>query len=117
MKIGIISSGIDTLALFQFLTRYDNEYLVYCDQTNFPYWEKSLDYILGCIEKAGEFLAEKWAEVVIVDPVYELALKYLDKKIWFKVLPLFQEYLHEYGFKYSLVGKIWVLSDFLIFGK
>ena len=37
MKIGIISSGIDTLALFQFLTRYDNEYLVYCDQTNFPY--------------------------------------------------------------------------------
>ena len=37
MKIGIISSGIDTIALFQFFTRYDNEYFVYCDQTNFPY--------------------------------------------------------------------------------
>ena len=112
MKVGIISSGIDTLTLFQFLTRCDNEYLVYCDQTNFPYWEKSLDYILDCIEKAGEFLTQKWAEIMIVDPIYELALKYSDKKLWFKVLPLFQEYLQEYGFKYSLVGKIWILLDF-----
>ena len=95
MKIGIISSWIDTLALFQFLARYDNEYLVYCDQTNFPYWETALDYVLDCIEKAGEFLTKKWAEVVIVDPVYELALKYSDKKFWFKTLPLFQEYLQE----------------------
>ena len=112
MKIGIISSWIDTLALFQFLTRYDNEYIVYCDQTNFPYWEKSLEYALDTIEKAGEFLKDKWAEVVIIDPVYELALKYSDKKLWFEILPLFQEYLQEYGFKHSLVGKIWILSDF-----
>ena len=112
MKIGIISSGVDTLALFQFLTRYDNEYLVYCDQTNFPYWEKSLDFILDCIEEAGEFLTKKWAEVIIVDPVYELALKYSNKKLWFTVLPLFQKYLQDYAFNYSLVGKIWVLSDF-----
>jgi hypothetical protein len=112
MKIGIVSSWIDTLALFQILTRYDNEYLVYCDQTKFPYWEKSLDYVLDCIEKAGEFLIQKWAEMVIVDPVYELALKYSDNKLWFKVFPLFQEYLQEYAFKYSLVGKIWILSDF-----
>ena len=112
MNLGIISSWIDTLALFQFLTRYDNEYLIYCDQTNFPYWEKSLDFTLNSIEKAGEFLIKKWAEVVIVDPVYELALKYSDKKLSFKVLPLFQEYLQEYAFKHSLVGKIWILSDF-----
>ena len=117
MKIGIISSGIDTLALFQFLMRYDNEYLVYCDQTNFPYWEKSLDFVLDNIEKAGEFLVRKWAEIVIVDPVYELALKYSNKKLWFKVLPLFQKYLHEYAFKHSLVGKIWILSDFWSFWK
>ena len=117
MKIGIISSGIDTLALFQFLTHYDNEYLVYCDQTNFSYWEKSLDFILDNIEKAGEFLARKWAEIVIVDPIYELALKYSNKKLWFKVLPLFQKYLHEYAFKHSLVGKIWILSDFWSFWK
>lgn len=112
MKIGIISSWTETLSLFKFLTRYDNEYLVYCDQTNFPYWEKSLDYTLECIEKAGEFLTQKWAEIIIVDPVYELALKHSDKKLWFKVLLLFQKYLHEYAFKHSLVGKIWILSDF-----
>ena len=112
MKIGIISSWIDTLALFQFLDRYDNEYLVYCDQSNFPYWEKSFNFTLDNIEKAGNFLVDKWAEVIIVDPVYELALKYSDKKFWFKILPLFQKYLNEYAFKYSLVGKIWILSDF-----
>ena len=112
MKIGIVSSGTDTLTLFKFLVRYDNEYLIYCDQTNFPYWEKSLDYALNCVEKAGELLTNKWAEMIMVDPVYELALKYSNKKLWFKVLPLFQKYLHEYAFKYSLVGKLWILSDF-----
>lgn len=112
MKIGIISSWIDTLSVFEFLTRYDNEYLVYCDQTNFPYWEKSLDFVIDNIEKAWEFLVKKWGDVIIVDPIYELALKYSDKKLWFKILPLFQEYLHEYAFKHSLVGKIWILSDF-----
>ena len=108
---------MDTLALFQFLIRYDNEYLVYCDQTNFPYWEKSLDFVLDSIEKAGEFLTKKWAEIIIVDPIYELALKYSNKKLWFKILPLFQKYLHEYAFRYSLVGKIWILSDFWSFWK
>ena len=112
MKIGIISSGVDTLSLFRFLTRYDNEYLVYCDQTNFPYWEKSLDYVLDCIKKAGEFLTNKWAEVIVVDPIYELILKYSDRKLGFEILPLFQKYLYEYAFKYSLFGKIWILSDF-----
>ena len=112
MKIGIISSWIDTLSVFKILTCYDNEYLVYCDQTSYPFWEKSLDYILGCIKETGEFLTQKWAEVIIVDPVYELALKYSDKKLWFKILPLFQEYLHNFAFRQSLVGKIWILSDF-----
>ncbi len=112
MKIGIISSWIDTLALFNFLARYDNEYLVYLDQKNFPYSEKSLDYSLECIEKAGEFLVKKWAELIIVDPIYELALKDSNKKFWFKVMSLFQRYLQEYAFKYSLVGKIWILTDF-----
>ena len=112
MKIGIVSSGIDTLSLFQFLTRYDNEYLIYCDQIGFPYWEKSLDFVMERIEKAGEFLIQKWAEVIILDPVYELAFKYLNRKIWFKILPLFEKYLQDYVFKYSLVGKIWILSDF-----
>lgn len=115
MKIGIISSWIDTLALFKIFNRYDNEYLVYCDQTNFPYEEKSLGYVLDKIVEAGEFLLSKWAEIIVVDPIYELALKYWDNELWFRVLPLFQNYLKNYAFKYSLVWKIWVLTDFWSF--
>lgn len=112
MNIGIVSSWTDTLALFQFLTRYDNEYFVYCDEEWFPYWEKSLDFVLDRIEKAGEFLVKQWAEIIILDPIYELAIKHLSREPWFKVMPLFEKYLCNYAFKYSLVGKIWVLSDF-----
>ncbi len=112
MKIGIVSSWVDTLSLFQFMIRHDHEYLVYCDQESFPYWEKSLDFVLNRIEKAGKFLISKWAEVIIVDPVYELALKHSDIKLWFNILPLFEQYLNECAFKHSLVGKIWILSDF-----
>ena len=112
MNIGIVSSWVDTLVLFKFLTRYDNNYFVYCDQEYFPYWEKSLDCVLNRIKSIGEFLKSKWADIIIIDPVYELALKHKIENVWFDVLPLFQRYLHEYAFKYSLVGKIWVLSDF-----
>lgn len=111
MKIGIVSSWNDTLALFQFLTRYDNEYLIYHDQTNFPYWEKSLQYVLKCIEEASQFLISQWAEAIILDPVYELVLQQQNKSDSFHVLPLFERYLSEYGLKYSLVWKIWVLTD------
>lgn len=112
MKIGIVSSGNETLSLFKFLTRYDNEYLIYHDQIWFPYWEKSISLVLNRIVEAWEYLVKKWAEYIIFDPVYELALKYFDKKISFKILPLFENYLKSYAFKYSLVGKIGLLTDF-----
>lgn len=112
MKIGIVSNGNDTLSLFKLLVKYDNEYLVYHDQSNFPYWEKSLAYVLQQIEKWCEFLLSKWAEVIIVDPVYELALKNIGKSDSFWIMPLFQKYLQDYWFKFSLVWKIWILTDF-----
>lgn len=42
MKIVIVSSGVDSLALFKFLNRYEHEYVVYFDSLNAPYGEKSL---------------------------------------------------------------------------
>ena len=36
MKIGIISSGMESLALFSFLHRHDQEYLIYYDSLNAP---------------------------------------------------------------------------------
>ncbi len=37
MKIGILTSGNDMLALFSFLQRYDHEYLVWYDDA-FLFW-------------------------------------------------------------------------------
>ena len=112
MKIGVVSSGRDTVSLFKFLSRYENEYLIYVDQEYFPYWEKSFNFVIDRVGKIIEFLTEKWAETIIVDPVYELAIKYLCKDANVKILPLFQKYLSDYVFKYSLVWKLWVLTDF-----
>ena len=101
MKIGIVSSGNDTLALRKILTKYDHEYLVYHDQTHFPFGTKDFTFILEEIKKAVSFLLSQGAETVILEPVYELALTGGSP-----ILPLFTTYLHTYAFKHSLVGKI-----------
>ena len=56
MKIGIISSGNDTLTLRKILTKYDHEYLVYHDQTFSPFGAKDFAFILEEIKKAVSFL-------------------------------------------------------------
>lgn len=112
MKIGVVSSWRDTLALFQFLSHHNHEYLIYCDQQWFPFEEKSLDTVINRIIKAVDFLKSKWVDTIILDPIYELELKYSgDKKVNDVIMPLFQRYL-QHAFKYSLVGKIWILTDF-----
>ena len=104
MKIGIISNGNETLALFKVLTKYSHEYLIYHDQTHFPFGTKNLDFtIIEEIKRGIAFLVSQGAEKVIVDPVYELALCGEGNEV---VLPLFRTYLQEYAFRYSLVGKI-----------
>ena len=122
MKIGIVSSGNDTLALRKILTKYDHEYLVYHDQTHFPFGTKDFTYMIQEIKKAVSFLVSQWAETVILDPVYECALgrdapRHPEATKETRpndevVLPLFRTYLQTHAFKYSLVGKIWILTDF-----
>ncbi|MDR2416239.1 MAG: hypothetical protein LBD75_06675 [Candidatus Peribacteria bacterium] len=107
MKIGIISSGNETLALRKILTKYNHEYLVYHDQTFFPFGSKDFEFMLKEIQKAVQFLKEQGAEVILLDPVYELALAADEPTL----LPLFTTYLQKYVFKYSLVGKIGIVTD------
>ena len=110
MKIGIITSWNDTLALFKFLQRYDHEYVIYYDFLNRPYGDKTFEYSLTQIEKWIGFLTKKGCEKIIVPPIYELALlKWWSKR---EILPLFQTYLHNYCFKHSLVGKLWIFWDY-----
>lgn len=51
MKIAIISGGIDSLALFKFLSKYDHEYLVYFDSLHAPYGEKTPESAMCFVEK------------------------------------------------------------------
>lgn len=109
MKIGIISTWNNSLSLFKFLNRYDNEYLIFHDQEGFPYDSKNFIYTINRIKTAYSFLKGKWAEYIIVDPIYEIFLLQI---WWFDwILPLFKMYLHDYIFKYSLIWKLWVLTD------
>ena len=49
MKIGIVTSGVEILTLFRFLTRYDHEYIVYYDSLNAPYWAKIASEQTGAV--------------------------------------------------------------------
>ncbi len=63
------------------------------------------------MEKEIDFLLQKGAEKIILDPVYELYfLQHSSLKA--QILPLFSTYLHQFVFPYSLVGKIGILTDF-----
>ena len=111
MRIWIISSGNDTLALFKMLAKYDHSYIIYHDQKNFPFGTKDFDFILQEIEKGIQFLQDKGVETIILDPIYEL---YFSKYHLHndQILPLFSTYLQEYVFPFSLVGKLGILTDF-----
>ncbi|MCX6825280.1 MAG: hypothetical protein NTY80_03555 [candidate division SR1 bacterium] len=108
MKIGIITSGSETLTLFRFLSKYDHEYLVYYDFLHWPYGDKTFEQGLACVEKGIEYFTKQGVDAIILPPVYEL--HYLVEGS--KIFPLFRTYLFEYCFKYSLVGKIGLFGDF-----
>lgn len=110
MKIGIVSSGMETLALFRFLTRYDHEYLVYYDSLHAPYGDKNFSSSLQAVEKGIQWLQDQKVDAIIVPPVYELY--FLQQKKKNQILPLFQTYLLQEAFPHSLVGKLGLLWEF-----
>lgn len=117
MKIVIVSSGVDSLALFKFLNRYEHEYVIYFDSLNAPYGEKSLKAWLHFAKTALDRAQEQGAEKVILPPVLELAC--LEK--WTEIgltndqkdliLPLFSRYLSDEVFPHSLVGKLGIFGE------
>ncbi len=111
MKIGIITSGSENLTLFKFLNKYDHTYLVYHDQVNRPYGDKTFEYSKQKIIDWINFLKSKWADKIIVWPTYELAL--LNEKNYSDIiLPLFSTYLQNICFPKSLVWKFGLVGDF-----
>lgn len=115
MKIWIITSWNDTLTLFKFLNKYDHEYIIYYDFLYWPYGDKDFDFIQSRVVETIKFLKKSWAEKIILPPSLELYFLQNPKLLWTHqslLLPLFQKYLHSYGFQYSLIGKIWAFWDF-----
>ena len=110
MKIWIITSGPENLTLFKFLAKYNHEYVVYYDFFHRPYGDKTFDQSLECVEKWIAYLTKQRVEAIIVPPIYELAL--LEKKTKANILPLFTNYVQQYCFTHSLVGKIGLFGDF-----
>ena len=120
MKIWIITSGSETLTLFRFLSTYDHTYVVYYDFFHWPYGDKTFEQSLACVQKGIDYLTTQGVDYIILPPVYEL--HYLAESIKRKaesgkqkadkILPLFKNYLLEYVFKYSLLGKLWFFGDF-----
>ncbi len=108
MKIGIITSGNDNLSIFKFLSQHDHEYFIYYDNLSWPYWDKPIQHNIQKIIDWIDFLSSNWVDKIIIPPIYELQLLSSNNKI----LPLFQSYLQNFIFKYSLVGKLWIWWDF-----
>lgn len=87
---------------------------MYYDFLHWPYGDKTFDQALICVEQGIEYLTTQGVDFIIVPPVYELYLAQSSKlkAQSIKILPLFKNYLLEYAFKYSLVGKLGLIGDF-----
>ena len=114
MKIALISSAMDSLALFKFLHRYDHEFLIYFDSLNAPYGEKSLKVWLSAAKAWILRAKEQAADAVILPPVLELAClndKEMTNEERSLILPLFSHYLCDEVFPHSLVGKLGLFGE------
>lgn len=115
MKLAIITSWNENLSLFKFLNKYDHEYIIYYDFLYRPYWDKDSDFIQNRVVDIIKFLKKSWVEKIILPPSLELYFLSNPKLLGVHqslLLPLFQTYLHDYCFKYSIIGKIWAFWDF-----
>lgn len=115
MKIWIVTSWNDNLTLFKFLNKYDHDYSIYYDFLYWPYGDKNPTFIQDRAIEAIKFFKKTWVEKIILPPSLELYFLQNPKLLWTHssmILQLFQTYLHDYCFKYSLIGKLWVFWDF-----
>jgi len=107
MKIGIVWSWYEMMPLIQSLNVLEHEYHFFVDRAYWPWWEKSSELRSQRIHEGIDYLTKLGVESIIIPPLAEV-----DPTIssWI-IVPLFRTYLHEFAFKYSLVGKIWLLCE------
>ena len=109
MKIWVIGSWYEVLPLIEILAVTDHEIHVFWDRKFWPYTDKSFSLVEDRIMEWIRYLREEvGVDKIILPPFREL---YRESKEY--SMPLFTTYLHEFAWKYSIVGKIWVLCDHL----
>ncbi len=115
MKIGILTSSNDMLALFQFLHHEDHEYVVRYDDANWFWWDLSPEIVVDRVRVWIDFLLSKGVDSVIVSPVIELLLTSWDVHYTspISILPLFSRYVLDECLPFSLIGKIGFIGDYL----
>lgn len=103
------------LSIFQFVHRYDHEYIVWYDDASPFWWDTSSDLVMDRVRLGIDFLLSKGVDVVVVPPVVELLLNswIVDYKSPIQVLPLFSRYVLDQCLPFSLVGKIGIAGDYL----
>lgn len=111
MKIGIISDWINNLYLMKYLTKFQHEFFFLYDQKNWNYWNYKFEESIKIVEDWIKKLQKKWIQKIIVSPAFELHFD-LNWKYQNLIIPVFRKYLVEYCFKYSLVGKFWIIWEY-----
>lgn len=112
MKIGILTSGNDMLALFSFLQRYDNEYHIWYDDKFLFWWDKSVDLVMERVAVGIDALVAEGVDAVVLPPIIELKVRNENLFPNVKIIPLFETYILEHCFAYSLVWKIGFFGDY-----
>ncbi len=108
MKCWIIGSWVDVIAIAKVVNLFNVEYITYIDAACAWWQEISSELFLMHLKRWVDKLIDAWATQVVVPPVWELLLIH-DEKYKKYIIPLFTEYLYQWAFKYSLVGKIWYI--------
>lgn len=111
MKIGIVTSWVDMLVLFRFLSKYNFQYEIVYDDLGWPWADKPLEFVLGQAEKAVAYLQEQWCEKIIVPPLVEVAFHHA-RKFSEIILPVWNGYLLNECLSASAVGKIWFAGEY-----
>ncbi len=111
MQIWIISSSVDILILFRFLTKQDSIYTFFFDQEWGDRSEKNSDFVFQRVEKLLETSKNRWIDAVILPPLLEL--HFLQQKEWSDyVIPLFKTYVIQECLPFSRIWKLGFVGDY-----
>ena len=103
MTIGIITSDLGMLSLFEVLHHSHHRYIIYYDR-NHAFWSDHSQSLTHSYVQAGIHYLDAMCDHIIIPPIFEMLTTHP------KVLPLYRSYIHN-AFQSSKIGKIWRVGD------